>query len=78
MATKIPMKWSESGTIPSEEHCAACGRKLKDNPVFVEVIDGGDQVAAPGSNPDQNDPGYMGFFPVGPSCAKKYFRGYTQ
>lgn len=75
--TTIPMKWSNESTNGSLEHCACCGRKLTSAPVYVEVINGGSQVATPGLNPDQNDPGYMGFFAIGRSCAKRYFRGYT-
>lgn len=73
----IPMKWSDTGTNGSMEHCACCGRKLRSPPVYVEVISGGSLIAAPGLDPDQNDSGYMGFFPVGRSCANKHFRGYT-
>ena len=76
-AATIPMKWSKNGTNGSMEHCACCGRKLTGKPQYVEVIAGGGQVAAPGLDPDQSDPGYMGFFPVGASCAKKHFRGFT-
>lgn len=72
----LPMKWSDNNT-GSMEHCACCGRKLTAVPLYVEVINGGSHVAAPGSGTDTNDPGYMGFFPVGRSCARKYFRGYT-
>ena len=75
-AAIIPMKWADKNQ-GSMEHCACCGRKLTSEPVFVEVIDGGGQVAAPGLGTDESDSGYMGFFPVGPSCAKRYFRGYT-
>jgi len=76
-AAMIPMKWSDKYTNGSMEHCACCGRTLTSTPVYVEVIDGGAQVAAPGLDPDQSDPGYMGFFPVGRVCAKKHFRGFT-
>ena len=74
-AATIPMKWSEHGG--NLERCACCGRKLRGNPRFVEVINGGSDVAAPGLDPDQTDPGYMGFFPVGAGCAKKHFPGFT-
>ena len=71
------MKWSDKEQRGTASHCSCCGRKLKGNVFYVEVIDGGGQVAAPGLNPDQNDPGYMGFHPVGSSCEKKHFKGYT-
>lgn len=73
----IPMVWSDKSTNGSMEHCAACGRKITGKRRMVEVIDGGCSVAAPGLGPDTNDAGYMGFFPVGPECARKHFRGFT-
>lgn len=76
-AATIPMKWADAGTNGSMEHCACCGRKLTSLPVWVEVIDGGASVAALGLGPDTADPGYMGFFPVGRSCGRKHFPGFT-
>jgi len=73
----IPMVWSETDTNGSMEHCAACGRRLQGKRRMVEVIDGGDSVAAPCFEPDTTDAGYMGFFPVGPECARKHFLGFT-
>lgn len=75
-AATIPMKWTDTRT-GSTEHCACCGRKLSGQAKWVEVIDGGLSIAAPGLDPDQSDPGYMGFFPVGAGCAKKHFHGFT-
>jgi hypothetical protein len=77
-AATTPMKWSDKGTNGSMEHCSCCGRRLTGQPVWVEVIDGGSSVAAPGLDPDTNDPGYMGFFPVGRACGRKHFHGFTQ
>ena len=73
----IPMKWAANGNR-SDTHCACCGRKLGARRVYVEVIDGGARVAHPDSPPDQHDPGYMGFFPVGTACGRRFFNGYTQ
>ena len=77
-AATIPMKWakipSHSGSL---DHCVCCGRKLTGKPVFIEVINGGADVAAPGLGPDTNDPGYMGFYAVGRTCARKHFPGFT-
>lgn len=75
-AATIPMKWADHHT-GSMEHCACCGRKLTGKPMLVEVIDGGSSVAAPGLGPDTNDPGYMGYFPVGRTCARKHFPGFA-
>ncbi len=35
----------DKDTNGSMDHCACCGRKLTSQPVYVEVIDGGSQVA---------------------------------
>lgn len=75
-AATMPMKWASN--IGSIDQCACCGRKLRGEPRWVEVINGGSDVAAPGLDPDTTDPGYMGFFPVGAGCAKKHFPGFTQ
>ena len=76
-AAMIPMKWADKSTQGCEEYCACCGRKLSGRPLWVEVIDGGKQVAAPGLNTDTSDSGYLGFFPVGRACARRYFHGFT-
>lgn len=76
MSGMVPMVWAD-GHQGSIEHCAACGRRLRGEPQLVEVVCGGSYVVAPGSDVDVNDPGYMGFFAVGPECAKKHFRGFT-
>jgi hypothetical protein len=75
-AATVPMVWADRHQ-GSTEHCAACGRKLSGTPQWVEVIDGGSSVAAPGLDPDTTDAGYMGWFPVGPECARRHFRGFT-
>jgi hypothetical protein len=73
----IPMVWGNKEADGSMEHCAACGKKLRGKRRMVEVINGGCSVAAPGLGPDTTDAGYMGFYPVGPECARKHFRGFT-
>jgi len=35
------------------------------------VVNGGAHISRPGSNPDTNDPGYMGGWVLGPECGKK-------
>ncbi len=73
-----PMKWADQKYLDKHLRCACCGRKIVGKkPKFVEVIDGGSFVAAPGLNPNQSDAGYMGFFPVGNGCARLYFKGFT-
>jgi hypothetical protein len=77
-AATVPMVWADNDTQGSMKHCAACGRKLQGKPQMVEVIDGGAQVGTPDLEWDTTDAGYMGLFPVGPTCAKKHFRGFVQ
>jgi hypothetical protein len=63
----------EDGT--ENGHCEVCGRRLRDGRLFVEVVDGG-SVHDPATGPaDVHDPGYLGFFPVGPECAKRFEPG---
>lgn len=74
-----PMKWARvTRHQGSMEHCACCGRKITGKPMLVEVIEGGSLVAAPGLGADENDPGYMGFFPVGETCAARNFPGFAR
>jgi hypothetical protein len=51
------------------ERCTICARKLGANPVFVEVHNGGDLVEF---GKGIQDGGYMGCWPVGSECAKKF------
>lgn len=57
----------------SMNHCAVCERKTGNNPLYVEVFDGGliwDSFRK--GDADINDRGYMGHYPVGRECAKKF------
>jgi len=54
--------------------CVECGRACGDNPWFIEVIEGGLVAENPGKN-DVTHPGYMGCWPVGNECAKKFDKG---
>lgn len=73
----IPMIWSKEQTFDNKIRCSCCNREIKTNIRWVEVVDGGRSVIFPNSNPNINDPGYMGSFPVGPDCVKKHFRGFA-
>lgn len=74
-----PMVWANRSDIDNAERCAACGKTLKDPGAAdaVEVINGGLDVGSPVMKWDTTDSGYMGFFRVGPVCAKKYFHGFV-
>ena len=74
----IPMVWSDSDTNGDLNYCAACGKKLRGSKRrMVEVINGGEHVAAPGLGVNADDSGYMGFYAVGPECARRHFKGFT-
>lgn len=75
--TTIPMKWADDLQHDHTIRCSCCNRIIKGKFKWVEVIDGGATVVKPGSNPDINDAGYMGFHRVGNTCAKKHFAGFT-
>lgn len=52
--------------------CIRCGRPIK-NPEeawMIELVFGGDVACLPGQG-DPDHPGYMGWHPIGPECAKR-------
>lgn len=51
--------------------CYVCGRILGKNPMYMEVIDGGFIREQDGTEPIR-DGGYMGHYPIGSECAKKF------
>lgn len=53
----------------SADRCTACGRKVADNALLVEVDTGGN-VILPGS-PLSGTDASQGFWEIGPECAKK-------
>jgi len=55
-----------------DSFCVQCGRKVGADAWHVEVIDGGFIRLQDGTEADQNDAGYMGCWPVGNECAKKF------
>lgn len=67
-----PFNHKASHTV-GVELCYVCGRKLGANPLFFEVINGGDLRLQDGTEYDiASDNGYMGCFPVGTTCAHKF------
>lgn len=78
-AAICPMKWAEEKTDDNKTRCACCDRVIRkiESAKWVEVINGGDDCAAPGLGVDTSDPGYMGLFLVGATCARKHFPGFT-
>ena len=55
--------------------CIACGRPVNDfgeAPItMLHLVEGG-RFAKAGIEHDENDPGEMGWFPLGRACARKY------
>ena len=54
--------------------CAVCGTQINnlDAVRWINVIVGGEQFGPPDADP--NDAGFMGAFPIGPSCWAKWGR----
>jgi len=76
-AATTPMVWAKNRKHDSKLRFSCCDKPIKGTAYWVEVINGGSDVALPGSNPDENDAGYLGFHAIGSSCAKKHFRGFA-
>lgn len=72
MLRTMPMIWSGKDA-KCKEPCATCGRPLKATQFAVHVINGGNLVLHPDSEPEYRaDGGEMGFHMVGPECRKKF------
>jgi len=56
----------DRGLIP----CTICGRGVRKG-WLVEVVNGGTHIAHPDLDYDQNDPGWLGDWILGPECAKE-------
>jgi hypothetical protein len=63
--------FNEKAISTSEELCHVCGRKVGKNPLWFEVVNGGDLRLQDGTEAIR-DAGYMGHYPVGSECAKKF------
>ncbi len=75
-AALIPMKWADDPRLDDVTRCACCDKQIKGEPRhWVECTADMSEVAHPGLDLDPADSG--GFFPVGPTCAKRHFRGFT-
>ena len=69
-----PMPCNEKASSAiDQELCFVCGRKLGKNPLYFEVINGGDLRLQDCTEYDRSsDNGYMGCYPVGSTCAHKF------
>ena len=53
--------------------CAICGKQVREPFKHLAiVIDGGARWASTEADVDLSDPGYMGEYPIGPDCHRKY------
>jgi len=66
--------YHKNADIPESESswgpCVICGKAVRHPAAHIIVIDGGMSFGTPDSDPA--DPGYMGHFPIGPECWRKY------
>lgn len=69
----IAAKWADELQHDEVERCMCCNREVGENSRWVCVIGGGCEVASSRDEIDESDPGYMGWFAVGSTCAKKHF-----
>ena len=58
--------------------CVICGKPVKNSSPAksAEVTDGGNRFVPIAEKADENDDGYMGFYPVGSECARLFPAGY--
>ena len=64
---------NEERCTEGDEACVLCGKAVsnpKEAPA-AEVYDGGAKFVLEGETTDTSDPGYMGCYVVGPTCARK-------
>lgn len=73
-AGDMPNFAEPKSNVGSENNfCVQCGRKVGADAWYVEVIKGGDIRLQDGSEYDvASDAGYMGCYPVGNECAKRF------
>ena len=71
---EIPQEWP----LNDVGECALCARPLllSSDTVWIECIEGGFTLVPLGTSVDMQDSGYMGHFPVGPTCARKIPKRY--
>jgi len=68
-------------TTDHVEPCCLCGKGLTAKSLseawWIHLVDGGDSLA-PVSEPDSDDPGELGWHPIGPDCARSIPLAYRQ
>jgi hypothetical protein len=62
--------------IGSMYHCALCFKPVGNSPLWVEIFQGGSVYSeSEFGKADVEDRGYMGHYPIGSTCAKKFADG---
>jgi hypothetical protein len=90
ITTEADLPWDRTERRPSavfsakyqdsdaENPCVCCGRKTGKNPLGAIIVGGGAFMCRPedANAFEKYDGGWMGWFPVGSECAKKFPAGY--
>lgn len=65
--------YRESRHADDQNCCIVCGKLTKGNGITVCLGEGGDTLILPENDAwhEANDPGYMGWWTVGPECGSK-------
>ena len=77
-----PAKWwshnEKNYYYGDSNSCQCCGRKVGANPLGAIIVDGGGKMCrlADANAFEKYDGGWMGWYPVGSECAKKFPAGY--
>jgi hypothetical protein len=61
-----------NSTAEVTDHCIVCGNPTPAARFWVEVVNGGDLREQDGLRADNRDAGYMGWWPVGSECRRKF------
>ncbi len=66
--------WKDSNHVRgiTGRECAICGKQVREPFKHTAVVVDGGVQWADAEDADPSDPGYMGEYPVGPDCHKKY------
>jgi hypothetical protein len=70
--------WTKKTNIDEKEDstpCAICGKQIKNDnqkAIWIVVVNGGEWARNEEEATNDSDPGFMGGWPVGSDCHKKY------
>jgi len=66
---------------PTQTPCAYCGKPVKvdEDTLYIHMVNGGSALATVEEGPQHDgEPGEMGLYPVGQTCAKKAGKHYVR